>query len=414
MRLKGFISIVIVICACALVANAQETRGTIIGQILDTSGAVVPGANVVAANVASGVRQTTVSNGEGAYEFLYLLPGKYTVTVSSKGFKTTVQEIQVLIHERVKANFNLEVGALAEQVKVTAEAPQLQTANANLGQVVDGRRVAELPLHDGTPYSIIFFTAGVADSGYGRLYQTPNNMDGASQGMSVNGTPMGTTTFMVDGTVNTQVAHGAGPMSSPPADLVEEFKVETAFDASVGHTAGLAINVALKTGANAPHGSAFGFFRNRDWDANTFFANRAGQTTPNYEYHHWGATMTGPVYIPKIYNGRNRTFFSYGYDHVRDVESDASINSVPNPQNAAGDFSNLLAISPSYQIYDPATIKSVGNGRFLPRSVPGQYHSRQPHQPDREKRSDTLPQAQCDRHSRWHAQLGSFQRHQPG
>jgi hypothetical protein len=175
---------------------------------------------------------------------------------------------------------------------------------------------------------------------------------------------MGTTSFMVDGTVNTQIAHGAGPMSSPPADLVEELKVETAFDSSVGHSAGLVINVALKNGTNTPHGSAYGFFRSRDWDANTFFANRAGQTTPNYEYHHWGATLTGPVYIPKIFDGRNRTFFSFGYDHVRDVESDASINSVPNPKNATGDFSNLLALSSAYQIYDPATTTAAGNGRF--------------------------------------------------
>jgi hypothetical protein len=131
------------------------------------------------------------------------------------------------------------------------------------------------------------------------------------------------------------------------------------------------INVALKTGTNKLHGSAYGFFRDRSWDANTFFANRAGQTTPDYQYHHWGATLTGPVYIPKIYDGRNRTFFSFGYDHVRDVESDASINSVPNPQNAAGDFSNLLALSSSYQIYDPATTEAAGNGRFSRSPFPG-------------------------------------------
>jgi hypothetical protein len=371
MQTNRFVLIATLTCACALVANAQETRGTIIGQVVDASGAVVPGANVTAANIESDVTQKTVTNNEGAYEFVYMLPGKYTVSASAKGFKTTLQEVQVLIHERIKVDLTLEVGVVAEQVKITAEAQQLQTANANLGQVIEGRRVAELPLHDGTPYSIIFFTTGVADSGYGRLYQTPNNMDGASQGMSVNGTPMGTTSFMVDGTVNTQLAHGAGPMSSPSADLVEELKLETAFDASVGHTAGLVINVALKTGTNTLHGSAYGFFRNRDWDANTFFANRAGQTTPNYDYHHWGATLTGPVYLPKIYDGRNRTFFSFGYDHIRDVESDASINSVPNTKNAGGDFSNLLALNSSYQIYDPATIKAAGNGRFSRDPFPG-------------------------------------------
>ncbi len=232
MRTKMFVLVIAVTLSCALVMNAQETRGSVIGQVVDASGAVVPGANVTAVNLETGVKQTTVANHEGAYEILYMLPGKYTISASATSFKTSVEEVQIRIHERTKVDLALEVGAVAEQVKITAEAPQLQTANANLGQVIDGRRIAELPLHDGTPYSVIFFTPGVADSGYGRLYQTPNNMDGASQGMSVNGTPMGTTSFMVDGTVNTQFAHGAGPMSSPPADLVEEFKLGRRTDSS--------------------------------------------------------------------------------------------------------------------------------------------------------------------------------------
>src|SRR5438128_3137719 len=215
MHMKRFVLIAVFICACALVANAQETRGTIIGHVLDSSGAVVPGAGVTATNVESKVKQKTVTNNEGAYEFLYMLPGRYTVSAGAKGFKTSVQDVQIQIHERTRIDLALEVGAVTEEVRVTAEAPQLQTASANLGQVVEGRRVAELPLHDGTPYSILFFTPGVSDSGYGWLYQTPNNMDGASQGMSVNGTPMGSTSFTIDGTENTQLAHGVGPMNSP-------------------------------------------------------------------------------------------------------------------------------------------------------------------------------------------------------
>src|SRR4051812_48964095 len=205
-----------------------------------------------------------------------MLPGRYMLSAGRNGFKTSVQDVEIRINERTQVDLTLEVGAITEEVRVTAEASQLQTANANLGQVIDARRVAELPLHDGSPYSILYFTPGVSDSGAGQVSQDPQNYDGASQGISVNGTPMGSTSFMIDGTVNTQVAHGIGPMNSPPADLAEELKVETAFDASVGHTAGLVVNVALKTGTNSPHGSAFGFFRDPDWNANPFFANRAG------------------------------------------------------------------------------------------------------------------------------------------
>jgi len=152
MRIKASVAILWVICACTHLSNAQEGLGTIIGQIVDSSGAVIPGASVTVTNVESGVKQATVSNGEGAYEFLYPLPGKHTVTASARGFKTTVEGVQVLIHERIKADFSLEVGAVAKEVKVSAEATQLQAANANLGQAVDGRRVAGLPLHEGTPY----------------------------------------------------------------------------------------------------------------------------------------------------------------------------------------------------------------------------------------------------------------------
>jgi hypothetical protein len=100
-------------------------------------------------------------------------------------------------------------------------------------------------------------------------------------------------------------------MNSPPADIVQEFKLETAFDASVGHTSGTVVNLTIKSGTNSPHGTAFVFFRDADWAANTFFGNRLGAPKPSYGYKRWGASLTGPVYIPKIYQGRDRTFFSY-------------------------------------------------------------------------------------------------------
>src|SRR5260370_13981493 len=350
MRLNSFVSAAVFVCAFTLVGNAQETRGSVIGQIVDSSGAVIPAADVTVTSAESNFKQKTVTNNNGAYEFLYILPGRYTVSAVGKGFKPSGQDIDIRTNERIRVDLTLEVGAITEQVRVTAEALLLQTANANLGQVIDARRVAELPLHDGSPYSILYFTPGVSDSGAGRVSQDPQNYDGASQGISVNGTPMGTTSFMIDGTVNTQIAHGIGPMNSPPADLVEELKVETAFDASVGHTAGLVVNVALKTGTNTAHGSAYGFVRDPEWNANTFFSNRAGLPRVGFPYKHWGATLTGPVYIPKIFNGKNRTFFSYGYDHVRDNTGDAAIASVPIPHNATANFPNFMTFRPRHLI----------------------------------------------------------------
>ena len=182
MRVKIFVAMAVFICACALVANAQETRGSVIGQVVDSSGAVIPSAAVNITSVESNFKQRSVTNNNGAYEFLYMLPGRYMLSAGGKGFKTSVLDVEIRINERTRVDLTLEVGAITEEVRVTAEAPQLQTANANLGQVIDARRVAELPLHDGSPYSILYFTPGVSDSGAGRVSQDPQNYDGASQG----------------------------------------------------------------------------------------------------------------------------------------------------------------------------------------------------------------------------------------
>jgi len=145
---------------------------------------------------------------------------------------------------------------------------------------------------------------------------------------------------------------------------VQEFKLETAFDASVGHTSGTVVNLSLKTGANQPHGSAYYFHRDPDWNANGFFANRTGQPRGPFTYKRWGGSFLGPVYMPKIYDGRNRTFVSYGYEGLHSAEPAPDIISVPDPRNLTGDFSNLLALGSRYQIYDPATIRPADGGRF--------------------------------------------------
>jgi hypothetical protein len=367
------------ICACAAVAAAQETRGTIAGRVVDSSGAVAPAATVTATNLSTNVKLKATTNQEGAYQILFVLPGVYKVTAGLSGFRTALREnVEIRIHERVQVDFTLQVGSLAEEVRVVAEAPQLQTANANLGQVMDPRRIAELPTAYGSPYSLLFLLPGVADIGQTRQENTPTSMDVAGSNMSFNGTPRGSTGWTIDGTENKQDAHPVGssvqggPASSPPADIVHEFKLESAFDASVGFSSGSVINLTLKTGANLPHGTAYGFFRHPDWNANTFFGNRNGQPKADFNHKRWGASLLGPAYIPKLYNGRDRTFFSYGYEGLRTSTSDGPYTgSVPTEQNIRGDFSNLLAVGSSYQIYDPSTITAAPGGRYQAQPFPG-------------------------------------------
>lgn len=354
----------------SLPTYGQETRGSIQGRITDSSGGVVPGVTVKAINAATNVAATAQSNNEGVYSLLFLWPGVYNLTVTAKGFKTVKRDGVVLpIHERVQIDFHLDVGELTESIQVTGEGELLQTTNANLGAVVDARRIAELPLTHGSPYSLMFLSPGVVfASSDANTQQLPHVMGNQSAFMSINGARSGSSDFTIDGIPNTQssnVDYGVGLSVSPPADIVQEFKLETAFDASVGRTSGTVVNVSLKTGTNQPHGTAYGFFREPDWNANSFFANRAGQQKGDFTYKRWGASMTGPVYIPKIYSGKDKTFFTYAYEGLNYTNlANTFTGTVPAEANAGGNFSNLLAIGSQYQIYDPATIQPAANGRF--------------------------------------------------
>lgn len=351
---------------CVVAAMSQETRATIQGTVRDSSAAVVPGAQVAVVNIATNVSLKTTTNPEGNYNVPFLMPGKYNITVTGQGFKVSKNStLELRIADRVQVDFALEIGSVSDQILVTDEAPLLQTATANLGLVVDSKRLANLPLAHGSPFNLVFLGGGsLVANGYGRTWQETSNLDGISDYLSFNGAPAGTSDWTIDGSPNVQSSHGTGPANSPPADIVQEFKLETAFDASVGHTSGTVVNVSIKSGGNAPHGTAYGFFRNPSWDANTFFGNRVGAAKPNYGYKRWGASLTGPVYIPKIYNGRDRTFFAYAYEGVHRSEAYGFTNTTVDPKQATGDFSGLLGISSQYQIYDPATIQPAAGGRF--------------------------------------------------
>lgn len=347
----------------------QETRGIISGTVSDSSGAVVPNASVTATNTATNVNTKATTNANGIYTLPFLVPGPYKVTASVPGFRAALREsVDIRIADRLQVDFMLEVGSNTEEVRVTAEAPLLQTSSANLGQVVESRLIRELPIPHGAPLTLMYLTPGVVNTYPGGMAaQEPTNLNATSTMVNINGAPMGTTDFTTDGIPNTQSSNadrGVGMANAPPADVVEEFKLETAFDASVGRTSGTVINVSLKSGGNQPHGSAYIFHRDPDWNSNSFFANRAGQAKGQFKYDRWGASLTGPLFIPKLLNGKDRTFFTYGYEGMHRDELQAFTGTVPDPRHLGGDFSNLLALGPQYQIYDPATIRPAANGRF--------------------------------------------------
>ena len=360
------------LCCVSLAAScvdAQEARGTLLGRVTDQSDAVVSGAKVEALNTDTGVRLNSVTNRSGDYIFPLLVPGPYSIKVENQGFKTVTRSgIVVRVNDQVAINLSLEVGQSSQTVNVSAETPLLDTSSAAIGFVVDSKQIMEMPLKDGMVLTMATLAPGVIftpeSAGYVRPFDT-----GSPSTMSIDGTRSGSNQFMMDGAPNmqgTQVAY------SPPPGVVDKFKVQAAtFDASSGFMGGASINMSLKSGTNALHGQIYEFTQNPVLNADRFFRLLSGK--PQFRLYRWGGSASGPVVLPKLYNGRNRTFFMYGYEGIWSFDpSPFIVEAVPNAAERTGDFSALLnTFGSRYQIYDPFSIAAAGNGRFSRSPVPG-------------------------------------------
>lgn len=354
--------LILALLACFGVVSAQEFRGTISGRITEASGAAVVNAQVTVTNVATNTAVNATTNESGDYQALYLTPGNYTVSVEAKGFKKSIrQNIEVRVGDKLQLDIALEVGQVTESVNVTAEASLLETNSASAGQVIDRRRIAELPLSDGNPFVLTRLAPGIAYTG-DLLFSRPFDNGGTSS-VVADGAPGGNE-FTLDGTPN--LASGRRVAFVPPADAVQEFKVETAsFDAQQSHTAGATINVTLRSGGNQFHGTAYEFVRNDILSANNFFSNFNNRPRDTTRYNRYGGTIGGPVVLPKFgqggkpyWVGKDRTFFFFAYEGLKDSFQEPAFFTVPTLAMRNGDFSALL---PSIVIYDPATAKQNGS-----------------------------------------------------
>src|SRR5262245_38473570 len=261
--LKGIsgapIATLIIACAAAI-GLAQEFRGSITGRVVDNNGAAVANANVTVTNAATNVSSSATTNGDGDYTALYLPPGSYTVTVEASGFKkSTRQNVELRVGDKLQIDLRLEVGNVSDTVNVTSDAPILETNSATAGQVIDRRRISELPLSDGNPFTLTRLATGigyVGDLKFSRPFDNNGSSDFISNGLSRGGGHE----FTLDGIPNTDDNGNMRVAFIPPADAVQEFKVETAsFDAQQGHGAGATVNVALRSGTNSLHGTVYEF-----------------------------------------------------------------------------------------------------------------------------------------------------------
>ena len=323
--------------------------GAVLGVVSDTSGAVIQGASVTLTNTATGVKTTTKANNEGLYVFPYVQPGVYDVSASASGFETVKKPgVTVNVTERVQVGFNLQIGSTRQTVTVTGAAPLLNTINDVGGQVITRRSINDLPLLNRSALDLSFLAPGVnqpAGSTYGNQVGTAymNSNEFVS-----NGSREATANVLIDGVsaggvnmggLTTRIAY------TPSVDAVQEFKVQqTNFSAEYGNSGSTIVNLITRSGTNGLHGSAYDFLRNNDLDSADYFENQFPaplNKLPHLERNVFGGTVGGPVVLPHVYNGKNRTFFFFDYEGTRQSSLASSYAGVPSAAEKTGDFGEL-------------------------------------------------------------------------
>jgi hypothetical protein len=358
---------------------AQTPFGRITGRIVDSTNAVVRGAKISAVRIETNVVSSTESNAEGSFDLLNLIPGKYHLTVEVPGFKRYERgPLEVRLGDVLNIPIPLEVGVQAESVTITAEAPLLESASASVNQVVNTRQLNDMPTPSGAvTYQLLTMPGVITTIPVGQIW----GMEARNQHNSfvVAGTPAGSSSLFLDGVPNSKVQEANAPSFVPPAEAVQELRVETApFDASIGKFTGAYINMVLKSGTNNLHGNLMFRHNSTPLMSKPYFVNRSyydlssGAPTREKERRLWpytrdnrySASVGGPVIIPHLYNGRNRTFWQFTFDLGDRIWASTANQTVPTFKERGGDFSELLALGSTYQVYDPATITPAASGRF--------------------------------------------------
>lgn len=325
---------------------------------MDASGAVVPSAKITVRNVNTGVAQSTETNTEGFYSIPFLVPGTYDVTATLTGFSPQTRSgLPLDVSMTARVDFTLAPGTVAETVEVSAAAALLNTETSTVGQVIDNKRIVELPLNGRNYLELAQLTTGIVPGRGSRTNDKGN--------FSALGARTYQTNILLDGVDNNSRASGGqlgfeAQSVTPSVDAVQEFKVVTNNNsAEYGFRMGGTVVVQTKSGSNAFHGSAYEFFRNNKLDATNFFANRAGAEKPIFKRNQFGATAGGPVL-------RDRTFFFGSFEGTRLRRGESSTTTVPTAARRAGDFSDSEALP----IFDPATTRTEG-GRTVRNPFPG-------------------------------------------
>lgn len=336
-------------CLVATAAIAQTPTGTVQGVVTDTSGAVVAGASITVLQTSTGESRKVTTDQQGRYTVPFLAPGTYTISCDAQGFKTE-QKLNVIVSivQNRPVDFTLQVGAVNQRVQVTANTASLDTSTSSTGEIITSAQILDLPLNGRNPFDLAALVPGVNTTGSGgEPHKTTPHISGSRNANNEE---------ELDGMTNILPENNVGnnlSAYSPVVDSVQEFNIQTSvLPAQYGRFSGGVINLVTKSGTNQLHGSLFEFVRNSALDAKNYFAG--SQPKPDLYRYQSGGTIGGPVVLPHVYNGHNRTFFFFAFEKSQFSDAATEIDSVPLPAWRTGDFSAL-----GVPIYDPTTVHLV-------------------------------------------------------
>jgi len=344
------LGVLVALAVAAWGTRGQNVNASLSGTVTDSSGAVVAGATVTAANEGTELSRTAVSDARGIYVLNVLPVGSYTLTVSLQGFKQAViHGIVLQVDQQARKDITLQAGSLAQTVTVEGTAPIVQAESSSMGEVVNNQEVTELPLNGRNLDQLALISGGVVPA-------NQSNVEAGSastvQTFSVAGGRSNTNAFLIDGVANTDDAIDNSALH-PSLEMVQEFRIETNdYSAQFGQYSGGQVNITTKSGTNQFHGSAFEFLRNDALDAKNFFV-RPGQAKPPLRRNQFGGSLGGPV-------KRNKLFFFFSYEGLRYTDGQTGVGTVPTSAMLGGNFSELLQPNNPYthtvtQLVDPQT-----------------------------------------------------------
>ncbi|HEU0121998.1 MAG TPA: carboxypeptidase regulatory-like domain-containing protein, partial [Bryobacteraceae bacterium] len=348
--------------------SAQEVRASLSGIVSDPSGAPIPGAQVTVTNIAKNTKIVTETNDSGLYNTPLLEPAAYNITFEKDGFRRVVRDNVVLQSlDKARLDVQLQVGAVADAITVSSTISQLQTETASRDTALNNQLISNLPTQGRNPFQIAWAAPGVFKAG-GWRYLRSFDIGGTS-GFSVNGGRSGENEVLLDGVSN--VRNSRTVIHVPTMESVQEFKVLTnTYDAQYGRTGGGIVTMVTKSGTNDIHGNLFEYFQNDKLNANQTELNGAGTKRPPNNINSYGFFLSGPIFIPKVFDGRNKLFWTLSHESMRQRSADPAVATVPADAWRGGDFSTLRnAQSALVSIYDPLTTQPDGTRTAFPGNV---------------------------------------------